>query len=243
METVEFNGKRIQIQTIPKGVLLFRAVKNSETDLVGANVSPGKLCIPVNYNVFFYTSPFVVDGVHWFDDGFPNVDAYITPHPLKIVSMIKPSTLTRSSRKEKGQVVEECSAQESCLKGREYDPCFKPEFLQQYPNVHGWVAVTAADSKEVLSAIKQRKLDPSTITLVEDGRGVRGPPEIALYPLKTRSLQDVFIEHPAEWKAAKQGEYNYTHVATLKRHCDDRTAFLREHAVYDPRSGFYMYRA
>jgi hypothetical protein len=242
MDTVEFNGKQIQLMTVPKGTLLFRAVKHSEADYIGTETSAGKLCIPVNYNVFFYTSPFVVDGVHWFDDGFPNVDAYVTPHDLKIVSMIKPASLTRSSRKEKGQIVEACSEQKACLKGREYDPCFKPEFLRAFPNVHGWIALTAADSKEVLTAIKQRKLDASTITLVEDSRGVRGPPEIALYPLKTRSLQDVFIEHPQEWKASKKGEYNYVHVATLKRHCDDRTKFLQERATYNSKTGFYMYR-
>jgi hypothetical protein len=238
---MEFNGKHIETLTVPKGTLLFRAVKNSETDLVGAHVAAGKLCIPSNYNVFFYTSPFVVDGVHWFDDGFPNVDAYVVPHDLKLVSMIKPSKLTRSSRKEKGQIVESCSVQDSCLKGREYDPCFKPEFLEQFPDVHGWIAVTAADSKEVLEAIKQKKLDSSTITLVEDDRKVRGPPEIALYPLKTRSLTDLIIEHPEEMIASKQGEYNYKHVVTLKRHCDDRSEFLRTRAKYDNKTGFYMY--
>ena len=238
-DTVEFDGKQIRLMKIPKDTLLFRAVQHSESDFIGADVAPGKLCIPVNYNVFFYTSPFVVDGVHWFDKDFPNVDVYRTPHELTIVSMIKPSSLTRSSRKEKGQIIEACSEQKACLKGREYDPCFKPEFLKENPNVHGWIALTAADSREVLNAIKQGKLDAKDIPMVEDSRGVRGPPEIALYPLKTRSLKDIFIDHPAQWKSSKQGEYNYEHVVTLKRYCADRTEFMAKHAVYNPSTKLY----
>lgn len=238
-DTIEFDGKQIRLLKIPKDTLLFRAVQHSESDFVGADVSPGKLCIPVNYNVFFYTSPFVVDGVHWFDDGFPNVDVYKTPHELTVVSLLKPSKLTRSSRKNPGEIIESCNLQKACLKGREYDPCFKPKFLKQYPNVHGWVALTAADSREVVNAIKQGKLDAKDIPMVEDSRGVRGPAEIALYPLKTRSLEDVFIEHPTAWKASKQGEYNYEHVVTLARHCKDRAEFMQEHAHYNPKTGFY----
>ena len=238
-DIVKFGKHNIRLMKIPKDTLLFRAVKHSESDLVGADVSPGKLCIPVNYNVFFYTSPFVVDGIHWFDKDLPNVDVYRTPHELTIVSMINPSPLTRSSRHEKDQIVEPCSEQKACLEGREYDPCFKPKFLKEFPNVHGWIALTAADSREVLNAIKQRKLDSKYIPMVEDSRGVRGPPEIALYPLKTRSLEDVFIEHPEQWKASNHGEYNYEHVVTLKRYCDDRAEFIAKHAVYNPTTKLY----
>lgn len=240
MEVVEFNGQKIRLMKLPKDTLLFRAVQHSESDFVGANVSSDKLCIPVNYNVFFYASPFVVDGIHWFDDGFPNVDVYKTPHELTVVSMINPSTMSRSSRNDKGQnVIEPCSEQKACLKGREYDPCFKHAFLKKFPNVHGWVALTAADSREVLNAIKQRKLDAKDIPLVEDSRKVRGPMEVALYPLKTRSLEDVFIDHPVQWKASNQGEYNYEHVTTLKRHCADRAEFMAKHATYDPTTKMY----
>lgn len=240
MDTIVFNGARIPVMTVPKGTLLFRAVKHAESDSIGADVGKGTLCVPANYNVFFYTSPYVVDGIHWFDDGFPNVEAYVVPHDLTIVSLVKPSSLTRSSRKEKDKPIESCDVQKSCLKGREYDPCFKPAFLKEHPNIHGWMAIAGADAKEVLTAIRQRKLDGSTIQILEDARGIRGPPEIALYPLKVRSTEDVFVTHPQEWKAKHRGEYNYTSVATLKRGCDDRERFLREHARFDRATGFYM---
>lgn len=239
---MEFNGQQIQTIVLPKGTLLFRAVKHAETDLVGADLAD-RFCIPMNYNVFFYTTPHVVDGIHWFNKGFPTIEAYVTPHELTIVSFVEPSKLTRSARNDKNSLVEACSAQKACLKGREYDPCFKPEFLKKYSHVHGWMAVAAADSKEVVNAIKQGKLAAKNVLLVRDARGVEGPAEIALYPLRTRVLEDLYVEHPEEWKSRQRNEYNYKHVASLRRNCADRDEFMKAHARLDAQTGFYMYRA
>ena len=58
---MKFEGTEIPTITIPKNTLLFRASKHLESDFVGVDV--GKLCIPPNYNVFFYYTPFAVDSV------------------------------------------------------------------------------------------------------------------------------------------------------------------------------------
>jgi hypothetical protein len=234
---LDFKGAKIPIITIPKGTLLFRAVRHSEGDFSGADISPGKRCIPKNYNVFFYMNPYVPE-IHPELAKVPNVDVYETPHDLKVVSMVRPSPYSRGShyKTEKFPMISCDQVKDTCLKGREYDPCFKDEFLETFPDVHGWVAVGRSDSKKLLDAMKSGEV-PKDIHLVKDQRGVEGAMEMALYPLRKREMDNVYIEHPTDWKA--RHEFNYKHVATLKRNCDDRKDFLATRATYDADTGFY----
>jgi Glycosyl transferase family 90/N-terminal domain of galactosyltransferase/N-terminal region of glycosyl transferase group 7 len=237
---LDFKGVKIPILTIPKGTLLFRAVRHSEGDFSGADISPGKRCIPKNYNVFFYMNPYVPE-IHPELAKVPNVDVYETPHDLKVVSMVRPSPYSRGShyKTEKFPMISCDQVKDTCLRGREYDPCFKDEFLETFPDVHGWVAVGRSDSKKLLDAMKDGKV-PKDIHLVKDQRGVEGAMELALYPLRKREMDNVYIEHPTDWKA--RHEFNYKHVATLKRNCDDRKDFLATRTSYDADSGFYTLR-
>ena len=234
---LDFKGAKIPIITIPKGTLLFRAVRHSEGDFSGADISPGKRCIPKNYNVFFYMNPYVPE-IHPELAKVPNVDVYETPHDLKVVSMVRPSPYSRGShyKTEKFPMISCDQIKDTCLKGREYDPCFKDEFLETFPDVHGWVAVGRSDSKKLLDAMKSGEV-PKDIHLVKDQRGVEGAMELALYPLRKREMDNVYIEHPTDWKA--RHEFNYKHVATLKRHCNDRKDFLATRTAYDADTGFY----
>jgi hypothetical protein len=249
MESVKYKNKDIPIIKLPKGTLLFRAVQHPESDFVGSDSKVGEVCIPMNYNVFFYTNPFVVDGIDWFEakKGFQSVEVYKTTHELKVVSMIAPSEFTRNTRKEAGQFVESCSAQKACLKGKDYDPCFRRDFLEQHSDVHGWVAMAIADSKKVLAAMKEKKV-PDDVPTVEmkntvDGGVIKGIPEIALYPLKERKLEDVRIQHPVEWKSEHYDQYNYEQVQTLSRKSTDRAKFMTNHATLNPDVPYtYLYK-
>jgi len=234
---LDFKGAKIPILTIPKGTLLFRAVRHSEGDFSGADVSPGKRCIPKNYNVFFYMNPFVPE-IHPELSKVPNVDVYETPHDLKVVSMVRPSPYSRGSHHKSGEfpMISCDQIKDTCLKGRDYDPCFKDEFLETFPDIHGWVAVGRSDSKKLLDAMKKGDV-PKDVHLVKDQRGVEGAMELALYPLRKREMDNVYIEHPVDWTA--KHEFNYKHVATLKRNCSDRKDFLATRTSYDADTGFY----
>jgi len=234
---LDFKGAKIPILTIPKGTLLFRAVRHSEGDFSGADVSPGKRCIPKNYNVFFYMNPFVPE-IHPELSKVPNVDVYETPHDLKVVSMVRPSPYSRGSHHKSGEfpMISCDQIKDTCLKGRDYDPCFKDEFLETFPDIHGWVAVGRSDSKKLLDAMKKGDV-PKDVHLVKDQRGVEGAMELALYPLRKREMDNVYIEHPVDWTA--KHEFNYKHVATLKRNCSDRKEFLATRTSYDADTGFY----
>ena len=237
MDSVDFKGAKIPTITIPKGTLLFRAVRHSEGDFTGADVSPGRRCIPRNYNVFFYLDPFVAD-IHTELANVQNVDVYMTPHDLKVVSMIGTSPLTRGSRygSEKSPVVTCSDIKNTCLEGKPYDPCFRDEFIRTHPEIHGWAAIGRSDAEKLKKAIEKGTV-PKNVRTEKDSKGNVGAVELALYPLKERMLEDVNIEHPEDWKA--RHVFNYSHVATLDRKCDDRAVFIKERTTFDEKTGFF----
>ena len=77
------------------------------------------------------------------------------------------------------------------------------------------------------------------IPLVKDARGVEGTAEIVLYPLTKRRTESIYIEHPEAWKASQQ--FNYEHIETLNRNCEDRRVFMDKHATL--KDGMYIYKA
>jgi len=237
MDSVDYKRFKIPILTIPKGTLLFRAVQHSEGDFTGADIKLGRRCIPRNYNVFFYMDPFVAD-IHSELDNVPSVDVYVAPHDLKVVSMIGDSPLTRGSRygSDKSPMVSCSEIKDTCLEGRSYDPCFKDEFIKAHPEIHGWAAIGRSDAEKLKKAIESGKV-PKTVRKETDSKGTVGALELALYPLKERELQDVNIDHPEDWKA--RHVFNYKHVATLERKCDDRAIFIKERTSFDETTGFF----
>ena len=243
MDTVTYKGKQIPLMVIPRGTVLFRAVEYPESDFTGADVRPGKRCIPSNYNVFFYTNPFVVDGIRWFQKGYPTVTAYQVVHDLRIVLLVKPSPFSRSTRHEKNAFILSCDkVKDMCIEGREYDPCFRQDFLEHNRNVHGFAAVAGADSRDLSDAIRKGTVSKNQLKLFKDERNFDGPLELAIYPLNTRSLEDVFIEHPVEWKTAHMEQYNYMPIVNLRRNCADRQNFIDMYTSYNETTGFFRLR-
>jgi hypothetical protein len=233
METVEFEGAEIPVITIPKNTLLFRAVKHAEADYVGRDLG-GRLCIPPNYNVFFYHSPFVIDSVEWYDQ-MMNIEVCVATRDLKIVSLISPSEYTRSSRFDKKQpFLVPCNSDElkkACFKSRQADPCFRDSFLEEFPNIVGYTSIAKDDADRLMASIKRGKLKKYSkyIPLTTDDRGVEGAPEVVLYPLTKRRFESIYIDHPESFKG--NHDYNYKYIASLNRNCEDREKFMKEHAV------------
>lgn len=242
METVEFNGKEIPITIVPKGTLLFRAVQHEEADYVGRDLGHGRLCIPPNYNVFFYYTPFAIDSVTWYDR-IMNIEVCVATRDLTIVSLVLPSKYTRTSRFDKDFVMVPCNSDElkkACFKNRVADPCFRDAFMEEFPNIVGYTAIAKEDADRLMASIKRGKLKPYAkyIPLTKDDRGVEGTPEISLYPLVKRNLDSIYIEHPESFKASQA--FNYRHIATLNRNCEDRETFMKKHAVL--KDGMYRYK-
>lgn len=243
METVEFNGAEVPIIIVPKGTLLFRATEHTEADYVGRDLG-GRMCIPPNYNVFFYYSPYIIDSVSWYDR-IMNIEVCVATTDIKIVSLISPSKYTRTSRYDaKNPFLVPCDSdklKKACFKSRQADPCFRNEFLEEFPDIVGYTSIAKADADKLMASVKRGKLKKYAkyIPLAKDDRGIEGAPEVVLYPLVKRNPESIYIDHPESFKGNNQ--YNYEFVATLNRNCDDREKFMKTHAIL--KDGKYMYKA
>ena len=237
---MKFEGTEIPTIIIPKNTLLFRASKHSESDFVGVDVKH-KLCIPPNYNVFFYYTPFAVDSVKWYDD-IRTIEVCRTTHDIEVVSMINPSPFDRGSRFKDQPFMLNCDSdklKKTCLNGKSTDPCFRETFLKEFPEISGWTALAATDSKQLQIALKGKlKNYKQWIPLVKDKRGIEGTAEIALYPLIKRRTEDIFIDHPEEFKS--NSTFNYEFITTLSRSCSDREKFMKDHAIL--KDGKFQYK-
>jgi hypothetical protein len=237
---VLFGKKDVPIIELPQGTLLFRVVDEPMTDFTGVKVEDGSYCIPPQYNVFFYFDPFSAEIFPEYLGMIPTVEVYKLKHTVKIVSMVAPSTLTKAQRISGKGVVKSCNkTRRSCLKGREYDACLSETFIAKYPDVVGWIGLGRSDSTKLLKEIKSGVLQDKAeyIHLLKDSRGVKGSPELALYPLRERQMQDINIDNPAEWM--QNQDFNFEHVASLSRDKKTLVDFLTTNARFVQGSWYY----
>jgi hypothetical protein len=231
---VLFKKNKVSLITIPKDTLLFRVVEDWTTDFKGVKVN-GYYCVPPQYNVFFYFDPFTGGASkHW--EKIKDIQVYKTTAPLKIVSLISPSKINRGSRMTKGKVIKSCNkTRKSCLKGRDYDPCFDEDFLQKNPSIVGSIGLGRSDTLKTNKEIENGLLTDvkDYIHVVKDMRGIEGPPELALYPFRKRYSDEV------KDADMEKEDYNYERVETLPRNKDAIKDFLAKNAERVTRKWYY----
>ena len=242
MEVVTYKKHKIYLDTIPKGTLLFRVTASPKDDFVGVEVD-NKTCIPSQYNVFFYLDPFVSIILEKWFVGISNIEVYELETDVKVVLLLKPSTHTRGDAKTKTRktfMVPCNKTRKSCLKGRPYDPCFDEDFLKKFPHVVGYIGLSRKDSSILQSKLKTSLKDVvDYIPIAEDERGVKGPPELVLYPLQKRELSDIVIEDSDKWIHGKK--FNYKHIRSIPRTHKDLITFMDTHTSRDPNTGYYTH--
>lgn len=231
---VLFKKKKVSLITIPENTLLFRVVEDWKTDFRGVKVN-GEYCVPPQYSVFFYFDPFTGGASkHW--ENVKDIQVYKTTAPLKIISLILPSKINRGSRMTKGKVIKSCNkTRKSCLKGRDYDPCFDEGFLEKNPSIVGSIGLGRSDTLKTNKEIENGVLTDvkEYIHVVKDMRGIEGPPEIALYPFRQRRSEDV------KDADIKTEEYNYERVEALPRNKEAMKEFLEKNAEHVTRKWYY----
>ena len=254
--------KDVPFIIIPKNTLLFRVVNAPITDFIGVkleennisafeksknNVNVGKYCIPKEFNVFFYMSPFIADGLsEWFKD-FKNLEIYATNNDIKILSMIGNSKYNRSMRFTSDLATSCDKVNDSCINGRYYDLCFSHNMIREHPSIMGWISVTRNDAKKFMNEIKNGNLKDREIInyihLVKDNRGVLGPAEVAIYPLKKRINDNQYInESDIDNWINNNEQFNYRHIVSLNRDKNIILDFMRQHAILNDRTKFYEYK-
>lgn len=241
MEIVKYKNHKIYLDKIPKGTLVFRAVVNAEDDFSGVLVGDKK-CIPPTYNVFFYFNPFVTESQPKWYEHIKNMEVYELTKDVKVMLFLKPSTTTRgdarSTRRKKPYLIKCSDAPKACLNGNQYDPCFTEDFMKKFPDVVGYIGLSKTDTTILLDSMKTTLKDVvDYIQLSEDDRNIKGSPELVLYPLQKRKLNDIEITDVEEWK--QHNKFNYKHVKTLPNNQKDLLDYIQNHTTRDETTGYY----
>jgi hypothetical protein len=228
IEIRKYKDEDVPLLTIKKGTVLFRTVVEEKvliSDYLGIKTSEenSNYCLPSNYNVFFFTCPYVFD-INKFhrkdaEGKTPTIALYVILKDLKVALMVKPSKLIRANEGKDNIISTSCVNFTFCdgLKGRNYDPCFYEEFMKENPDVVGSYSIQPSDTYPFLKKLKTKVYNPfrKFISLVKDEK-YYGSPELMLYPKRIRSLDDINtnLEEIDLQSFITNGDFNYYPIAT-----------------------------
>jgi len=244
MEEIPYRNTKLLIQTIPKGTLLFRLVKQPKNDLRGVPLDDGTRCIIPNYNVFFYPNPFAVKLAlsKWIEkeDLGKTVHVYTLTNDVRVIKLLKPSKYSRAHKSTKRTFIKRCSlVPKGCMPNslRYYDPCLSDTIIKKYPDVVGIVGIPLKDANELKRTLKTTsKKVKSFLKFAEDSVGVRGIPELVLHPLTKRPSSEIIV------KDSDTLENNYKLLTKFDLNNEAKMIqFMDKHATYDPKTFFYTY--
>jgi len=241
-QTTDNNKLREFTVVIPKDTLLFRMVDNKNDDFFGIKVNDNS-CIPYNYNVFFYFDPYTFDFIpEWFEN-YKKIEVYATTEDILIFNLLS-KAYNRGTRYWKNSVIERCDInKEACGNGREYDPCFKKEFIKKNPDIYGYITMGKSDSKKFMNNIKNADKDlTKNVHIVKSFKGQKGIPEIALYPLINRDIKNTYINKNNSDKFLNSNKYVYRHVTTLERNPKVIDEFIKNHTTNGKYGFFFNYK-
>ena len=261
---VPFEGQDVYVTTLPKGTVLYRGVDTTgkiAEDVFGVRTPTGH-CLPPNYNVFFYPFPFVDSTIK----EYSHFLVYVVANDIKLATFLSPSPAIRGDRFEAAGPITSCDTipedQHGCgLKGRDYDPCFKPAFRAAHPDVSGMIGIAGMDQMSLVRAVKNYAAPTGIrhhlhkyLTTYVDALGKPGVPEVILYPLTTRGTTDVLTPLRSDleaWVAAHRDTASYVMWKGFYRSDEDILEFLEAatspdagetRMMLDTRTGFYVLR-
>ena len=210
---------------IPKGTVLFRDMKTTETltsDFAGMLVD-NKFCLHENYNVFFYPFPFIAGTV----GAYNYTVIHVVMRDLKLVNLILPSKFSRDSRKTKtGGIVSCDNLEEQCgVSGRAYDPCV--DYTKVPKDVSGMIAIAKADAETLNSQkLSFRHLANKYFATYKDSRNIVGVPEFILHPRIDNTPQTETIPDFKPWYSSNKSKFNYNYLHVMKKDTDKVRALM-----------------
>lgn len=189
-ELREYNGYHIPITIIPKGTILFRSTTEDEADFCGIpyldDDDEETYCLHKNMNVYFYPYP------GYFENNFK---IYVVERTLKIVNLIYPSHLSyliiyKNNHKHNFIQTSDIVEPDFCggEKGRHYDMSFLKDFIRINGDIAGYIGLEPLDTnwfhEPNYSFLNNYSLFHHDVT------GMKGVPEIVLYPKQERMLEE-----------------------------------------------------
>ena len=237
---IKYRNQSLQVETIPKGTLLFRISKDPVSDIRGIPVEDGKRCIAPFFNVYFYPDPFIADITldKWEDiEDIPYHHVFVTTHPIKVLRLINPSPYTRLQMNKKRSFLRPCNrTRKGCLPrtDHKYNPCFSETLASKYPDVVGTLAIARGDAVRFKRSNSTRK---QSIRTARDAEGYQAPPELQLYPLRERSMENIVSDEseplPTSYKLLKT--FDRKDIAGI-------TEFMSTRTKFNPKTFFYTLR-
>ena len=257
----------VYVTTLPKGTVLYRGVETLDKlydDLYGVRTEDGSYCLPPEYNVFFYPFPFA-DVIVGNEGGYSHILVYVTLHDIKLATFLSPSPMIRGDRLHGQGPITSCDKinPHGCgLAGRDYDPCFKPDFRAAHPDVSGMIGIADMDRRtflEIVNDFKQgtplRKYFNQYVSAYTDRSYRPGIPEVILHPLVARGGADTLTPRDTEieaWYDTHVDTASYSLWRVLPREDKDILTFLEQstgsgldglRVKLDTRTGFYVREA
>ena len=243
METIPYRRSKLLIQTIPKGTLLFRLVKDTKSDTRGVAISEDTRCITPNFNVYFHPNPFI--GHHMYkeflDEIGDTVHIYLLKQDVKVLLLVEPSQYSRLDYKKKGLFLKPCSTvRKGCMpkKGKDYDACLSDTLIKKFPDVVGMIAISAGDAKYLRKALKRgiKNKTLKTFHKAKDSSKLEGVPELILHPLAKRPSGDLLVKDDTDL------DTNYKLLKKVPYNEDKLHQFMDKHAKYDDETKFFIYK-
>jgi len=208
----------LSIITIPKGTILFRKSKDINSDYCGIpNKKANYYTTHADLNVFFYLYPYYSDIIDATldDKNMTNKMFYLTKD-IQLLNLTYPSKANRGDKNNMyyEDVFKSCNTIHQTLTA--YDPCLNSQFIEDYPDVMGMLAIAETDAHDHIKLYynkKKSKKDESLYysVLWQDSK-IRGSPEVILHPFQKRTEQSLFSRGsiiPSKLEDCKKLPKNY----------------------------------
>jgi hypothetical protein len=203
---------------IPKGTVLFRAMKSTTTltsDFAGIPVKDNKFCLHENYNVFFYPFPFVSGTIAAKNAGYQYTVIFVTTRDLKLVNLILPSKFNRDSGRTKNGGILSCDEiEDKCgVGGSDYDPCV--DYTKVPKDVSGMIAIAKADAENLNDQKHLYRDLTKYFTTYKDSQNIVGVPEFILHPRMDNTEQTETITDFKPWYSSNKSKFNYNYLHVI----------------------------
>jgi hypothetical protein len=220
-----YKGREFSILTIKKGTVLFQSLNvlgDVKKHYIGIKIK-NDYVINSDHETYFFLHPFNVG----YGD---NTIMYELTNDVKVILGINPgedSTKMQIAR-DYGQ---DCTTKEhpSLIKGanRAYmkQICIEDEFIKQFPDVLGWLAPDDTEASRKHNEYGEIGKYAKYVSYYENKEGVIARPELAIYPLRERSLVDIITpvkEVNERWIDQNLDRFNYKPIVFMDDNLDSK---------------------
>lgn len=232
VEKHTYKGKEFSILTIKKGTVLFQSLnvlKDVKKHYVGIKIKSDYV-INSDHETYFFLHPFNVG----YGD---NTIMYELTNDVKVILGINPGEDST-----KMQIAEDygqdCTTKEhpSLIKGRNRaymkKICVEDAFIKEFPDVLGWLAPDDTEVSRKHNEYGEIGKYAKYVSFYENNKGVLARPELAIYPLKERSLVDVITpvkDVDERWIERNLDRFNYKPIVFI----DDNLDFKEYKSIMD----------